>query len=245
MTLFSCLSYGLIAYGPVTSLFFITLFPYAEQVLILLVCAFIWLLSILVSSLIWIVVPPLKSVPAFSLPFAVILQEVARYLTFLITSKLSNKFPNPESRYRHKLAYAAGTGFGFATGLFSFLNVLKSSYGPGVVGLRGEWSYPQFVLSSALLTCAFTLLHIPWSVILFDAFHRKKWLLMLVSPCTHLLLSSLTLLNSRITVWPSLIAAYSLLLPLALLAFYTAGGSLTRTLKICTEKKVPNHTHIQ
>ncbi|KAI6653753.1 APH1 [Oopsacas minuta] len=245
MTVFSCVSYALIAYGPATALILVTQYRYAEQVLIMLVCGFIWLISLFLSSLIWTAVPPLRNIPAFTLPFSVILQELARCITFIITKKLSNKFSNPDTRYRHQLAYSAGAGFGVASGLFMFLNVLKSSLGPGVVGLRGSWSYPQFILTSALLTCAFTLLHIPWSVILFDACYRRKWFLLFITPISHLILSSLTLLNSSITVWPSLLAAYVLLLVLTVLAFKTAGGNFINTTKICSKKLPRDSPSIQ
>ena len=245
MTIFSCISYALIAYGPAIALILVTTYQYAEQTLLMLVCAFIWLLSLLCSSLIWTAVPPLRDTPAFTLPFCIILQELARFLTFLIARKLANKFSNPDPRYRHQLAYSAGAGFGVASGLFMFLNVLKSSIGPGVVGLRGSWSYPQFVLSSALLTCAFTLLHIPWSVILFDACHRKRWLLLFITPATHLILSAITLLNTQITVWPSLVASYSLLIVLAILAFHTAGGRFVETVKICSKRDTSHNQSIQ
>ena len=245
MTLFACVSYALIAYGPATALIFITTYRYAEQALLMLVCAFIWLLSLLCSSLVWTAVPPLRDTLAFTLPFSVILQEAARFITFLIARKLTRKFTNPDPRYRHQLAYSAGAGFGLASGLFMFLNVLKSSLGPGVVGLRGSSSYPQFVLSSALLTCAFTLLHIPWSVILFDACHRKRWLLLFITPTTHMLISALTLLNTKITIWPSLVACYLLLVVLAVLAFLTAGGRLGEAARIFSKREPPNNQSIQ
>ena len=245
MTLFSCLSYALIAYGPAVTLIFVTTYRYAEQALLMLVSAFIWLLSLLCSSLIWTAVPPLRDTPAFTLPFCIILQEVARLLTFLITRKLAKKFSSPDPRYRHQLAYSAGAGFGLASGLFMFLNVLKSSLGPGVVGLRGSWSYPQFILSSALLTCAFTLLHIPWSVILFDACHRRKWLLLFITPLSHLIVSSITLLNTKITIWPSLVSSYLLLLVLSVLAFKTAGGSFRESVRICSKKNMSDNRTIQ
>ena len=245
MTLFSCVSYALIAYGPATALILVTSYRYAEQVLIMLVCGFIWLLSLFFSSLIWTAVPPLRNIPAFTLPFSVILQELARLVTFLITKKLANKFPSPNPSYRHQLAYSAGAGFGLASGLFMFLNVLKSSFGPGVVGLRGSWSYPQFIISSALLTCAFTLLHIPWSILLFDSCHRKKWFLLFVTPLSHLILSGLTLLNSTITVWPSLIGAYLLLVVLTVFSFKTAGGNFMNIKNICSTKQHRARSNIQ
>src|SRR5688572_7661529 len=44
--------------------------------------AFFWLLSLLVSSLLWFAVVPLRDELAFAVPFAVIFQEIFRYLFY-------------------------------------------------------------------------------------------------------------------------------------------------------------------
>ena len=44
--------------------------------------AFFWLLSLLIAAIIWIIVVPLRSTPAFTLPISVILQELCRWLYF-------------------------------------------------------------------------------------------------------------------------------------------------------------------
>ena len=44
--------------------------------------AFFWLVSLLLTSLIWVIIPPLKTTPAFHLPFSVLLQELFRWLLY-------------------------------------------------------------------------------------------------------------------------------------------------------------------
>lgn len=41
--------------------------------------AFFWILSIMVSSILWFVVIPLREIPVFIIPFAVIFQELVRF----------------------------------------------------------------------------------------------------------------------------------------------------------------------
>lgn len=44
--------------------------------------AFFWLLSLFFSSVVWIIVPPLRYEPAFTLPFSVLFQEAFRWLFY-------------------------------------------------------------------------------------------------------------------------------------------------------------------
>lgn len=247
MTALRLLSYTLIAYGPVAVLFLVTLLRYAEQVIVLLISAFLWLISLLLSSLVWKIVVPLQQVPEFSLPFAVIFQELFRIICYFMVVKLEAKFPNPDLRYAHKLAYASGLGYGLASGLFLFLNVLKTSLGPGVVGFVNQSHFPDFVLTSALLTCTFILLNITWSVVLFHALRKRNWILIGCVPVSHLLISGMTLLNRYISPWYSLLVAISLLFFLTLLSFKVSRGSFREVIKIvlCVKKRQPAQNIIQ
>ncbi len=49
--------------------------------------AFFWLVSLLFSSLLWYIVPPLQNDLAFSVVFSVIFQEVFRFLIYFLLKK--------------------------------------------------------------------------------------------------------------------------------------------------------------
>lgn len=105
MTVLAVFSYGFIAFGPTVVLFAVTVARNAYQVILLMTGwvtywritelnfkrvlfsfhrAFFWLLSLFLASVIWTAVVPLRDTPAFTVPFSVLLQELFRYLYFLL-----------------------------------------------------------------------------------------------------------------------------------------------------------------
>ncbi|PRD28484.1 UNVERIFIED_CONTAM: aph-1 [Trichonephila clavipes] len=93
------------------------------------------------------------------------------------------------SSNRVTLAYVAGLGFGLMSGLFSLINVLADSVGPGTVGLFGDSYY--FFLTSAFTTLAFTLLHTFWGVIFFHAWDNRSYVKIAFVFISHLFISAL------------------------------------------------------
>lgn len=82
-----------------------------------------------------------------------------------------------------------GLGFGMMSGVFSLVNVLADSVGPGTVGFNDE---PQdFFMISSLLCMAMILLHTFWGVIAFDAWDQRKWLNLIYVWASHLTVSCL------------------------------------------------------
>ena len=76
--------------------------------------AFFWLLSLLITSIIWIVTGsgknnPLHDLPALALPVSVILQEVFRWLLYRLLRKADKVLEvvsdDKSPRRRHKFAY--------------------------------------------------------------------------------------------------------------------------------------------
>ena len=75
------------------------------------------------------------------------------------------------------------------SGVFSLVNVLADSVGPGTVGFNDE---PQdFFMISSLLCMAMILLHTFWGVIAFDAWEQRKWLHLVYVWASHLTVSCL------------------------------------------------------
>ena len=76
--------------------------------------AFFWLLSLLITSIVWIVTGagknnPLHDLPALALPVSVILQEVFRWLLYRLLRKADKVLEivsdDKSPRRRHKFAY--------------------------------------------------------------------------------------------------------------------------------------------
>ncbi len=70
-TFFGC---ALTAFGPPLALFVFTVVRDPVRVIVLILSAFFWLLALLLSSLLWFAVVPLRQELAFGLVFSVIFQ---------------------------------------------------------------------------------------------------------------------------------------------------------------------------
>ncbi|XP_008567089.1 PREDICTED: gamma-secretase subunit APH-1B [Galeopterus variegatus] len=126
------------------------------------------------------------------------------------------------------LAYVSGLGFGIMSGVFSFVNTLSDSLGPGTVGIHGD--SPQFFLNSAFMTLVIILLHVFWGIVFFDGCEKKKWYTLFIVLVTHLLVSAQTFLSPYNSV--NLVSAYVTMVLMGTWAFFVAGGSC-RSLKLC------------
>ncbi|KAL9979418.1 hypothetical protein ACROYT_G017088 [Oculina patagonica] len=225
MVFFGC---AFIAFGPAFALFSLTVAKDAQQVIVLIASAFFWLLSLLLSSIWWTVVSPLKKHLAFGIAFSVIFQELFRLAFYKLMRKadegLLSMINNQTPLRKHRIAYVSGLGYGIISGLFAMVNVLADITGPGSLGLHGD---PQnFLIVSAFLTSCFVLLNTFWGVIWFNAWDDKKWFNIFLVVASHLLVSLLTLLNAKHYYVVSLVCAYIVMVIMGALAFKTAGGSL-------------------
>ena len=235
MTILSVFAYGFIAYGPTVVLFAVTVARHAYQVILLMTGAFFWLLSLFLSSIIWTAVPPLRDTLAFTIPFSVILQELFRFLYFLLLRRADKVLEivseDPTALRKHKIAYVSGMGFGVIAAVVAFANVLKLSGGPAVVGVDGGGSQ-FFVLSSAFGANILIILHICWGVLMFSGLHAcydKSGTLegafkIALTFITHLLLSFLSLLNNEHSSAYFLVAAHVIAVALVVYSFYTVGA---------------------
>ncbi|XP_027764852.1 gamma-secretase subunit APH-1A-like isoform X2 [Empidonax traillii] len=134
-----------------------------------------------------------------------------------------------------QMAYVSGLSFGIISGVFSVINILVESAGPGTVGIHGD--SPYYFITSAFLTMALVLLHTFWGVIFFDACERRRAGGLGLVVGGHLLVSGLTFLNPwyEASLGPILI----LTLCTGLWAFGTAGGSFHNVLKCLSCKQEP------
>merc|ERR1719336_950693 len=205
---------------------------YASSYLFLVL--FFWLLSLLLSSLLWFAVIPLKETLAFGLVFSVLFQETFRVLIYILLRKadafMKKLTENEETKIfanRHILSYVVGLGFGMMSGIFSLINVLADSVGPGTVGLMSNVPKDFFMVSAVLCLCSI-FLNTFWGVIAFDALDRKKWLNLVAVWISHLAVSCLTLLNQN----PSITTYAGTVVPIILVtiattifSFFVAGGT--------------------
>jgi len=220
-----------LAYGLPLALFVLTIAKDPVRIIVLILSSFFWLLSLLLSSILWNAVVPLKEELAFGLVFSVLFQELFRlgiyillkkadiYLRKLTESEPTQIFLNP-----HLLSYTVGLGFGLMSGAFSLMNVLADALGPGTVGLDGR---PQnFFLVSSCMTLCMILLHVFWGIIFFSSVNNGQYLLTVYVVLSHLLVSCLSLLNKRYLYAATVLPSYILLIISGVIAAHQAGASV-------------------
>ncbi|KAM9585797.1 gamma-secretase subunit APH-1B isoform 1-T2 [Trichechus inunguis] len=230
-----------IAFGPAFALYIFTIATEPLRIIFLIAGAFFWLVSLLLSSLVWFVAgttvghkdgPVQKYLLIFGVLVSVLIQEAFRFAYYKLLKKANEglKAINPEETApsMRLLAYVSGLGFGIMSGVFSFVNTLSDSLGPGTVGIHGD--SPQFFLHSAFMTLVIILLHIFWGIVFFDGCEKKRWHTLLVVLLTHLLVSALTFISPHYGI--NLASAYTAMVLMGVWAFFVAGGSC-RTLKLC------------
>lgn len=129
MTLPEFFGCTLIAFGTPFALFVFTIANDSMRIIILIAAAFFWLLSLLLSSMLWFAIVPLRDVLAFGVVFSVLFQECFRYIIYRILRSTEHALHAvaDDSRItenKHILAYVSGLGFGIISGLFALVNVL-------------------------------------------------------------------------------------------------------------------------
>ncbi|XP_012614123.1 gamma-secretase subunit APH-1B [Microcebus murinus] len=230
-----------IAFGPALALYIFTIATESLRIIFLIAGAFFWLVSLLFSSLVWFVAraiadnregPIQKYLLIFGVLVSVFIQELFRFAYYKLLKKASEGLksvnPSDTAPSMQLLAYVSGLGFGIMSGVFSFVNTLSDSLGPGTVGIHGD--SPQFFLNSAFMTLVIILLHTFWGIIFFDGCEKKNWYILLIVLLTHLLVSAQTFISPHYGL--NLVSAYVIMVLMGIWAFFVAGGSC-RTLKLC------------
>ncbi|XP_065276244.1 gamma-secretase subunit APH-1A isoform X2 [Emys orbicularis] len=158
---------------------------------------------------------------AFGPAFSLFLLTVAGDPLRVIILVAGRRFDLPTSSYS-----ISGLSFGIISGVFSVINILADSIGPGIVGIHGD--SPYYFITSAFLTMAVVFLHTFWGVIFFDACERRRYWSLALVVASHLITSGLTFLNPWYQA--SLIPIYIITISMGVWAFFTAGGSLHNVL---------------
>ncbi|XP_045768262.1 gamma-secretase subunit Aph-1 [Maniola jurtina] len=228
MTLAEFFSCSLLAFGPPFAMFALTIANDPVRIIIMIAAAFGWLVSFLLSSLIWFAVSPLRSYLAFGMVFAIIMQEAFRYGMYLLLRRTEAGLKEISENHeicsnKLEMAYVSGLGFGTMSGAFALVNVLADSVGPGSVGLHGGTEF--FFVTSAAMTLCMILLNTFWSVIFFNGLDTKNYSKIIWVIGSHFFVSGLSLLNKKELYVVTILPSYIILIVTAVIAFKCAGGS--------------------
>ncbi|XP_054167132.1 gamma-secretase subunit Aph-1-like [Oppia nitens] len=231
MEFFGC---TLIAFGPPFAMFCLLIAKDPIRIIIMISAAFFWLMSLLLSSILWTVVVPLKDYLSFGVTFSILFQELFRYIFYRVlrkaepglskVSEVGTPSGSTSTNNRTQLAFVSGLGFGIMSGAFSVTNILADSIGPGTVGIYGDSQY--FFLCSSFTTLAFILLHTLWGVIFSKACDNRNYVLIAYVLATHFIVSAITFMNQNQWYLISIPLIYTVTALTTVLAFHCAGGSI-------------------
>ncbi|CAG0916494.1 unnamed protein product [Notodromas monacha] len=243
MAYLECIGCTLLAFGPPLAMFLVTIASDPIRIIIMIVSAFFWLMSLLATGIVWFAVVPLRTTLEFGVVFSIIFQEVFRFLLYLVIRKaekglqmVADGHTILADNHRDMMAYVCGFGYGVMSGAFGFVNVVRDCWGPGTVGLRGNPI--EFFPTSAALALSMILLHTCWGVIFFHSLTERRYVGVVAVVVSHFIVSGLTFLNSLTPplYYITIPVAYVVLIIFAILSFRIAGGSIAGLSAAATRK---------
>eukprot|EP00041_Stephanoeca_diplocostata_P015019 m.283980 g.283980 ORF g.283980 m.283980 type:complete len:235 (-) comp19894_c0_seq1:1659-2363(-) len=157
------------------SVFFFSVAHSAKLIILMFGAAFVWLVSSLLASIIWIAVVPLKDDVWFSLIFAVGLQELFRYLYWKLLKKaeVGLQALGDDGDTRDRQAMVAGVGFSLMSTVMQANQILEEAAGPGSLPAQGCEQHSLYTISSITIAC-FGAFNIFWSLIMYSGLEQMR-----------------------------------------------------------------------
>lgn len=121
-----------LAFGAPFSMFLFTIMHDPIRIIIVIAAAFVWLVALLASSLIWFCIRPLHPPTIVGVVISVAIQEFFRYGIYKIlrvTERGLGEVADDSTitDNKHILAYVSGLGFGIMSGSFALVNILADA----------------------------------------------------------------------------------------------------------------------
>lgn len=147
----------------------------AHLLVIAIVSAFVWCVSLVLASVIWLAIPPLKDTYGWNLFVAVTSQELFRlglFLLFRFTGKSSNGiqvFLRVGPRNELLTGLAVGLGFATMSSLIHFFSVLANDYSDDTA-IYDPNCPMNFFVGAASFALAFTIMHVMLGILVWPAY---------------------------------------------------------------------------
>ncbi len=187
------------AFGIAMVVFLRVIVGKAQLMLVMISGAFFWLMAIMLSSIVWHIILPLKGEYFFYIPVTIFIQEGFRFAFFRAYAASERAFAAMGTNAASfpmsdvSCSAAAGLGFGITQTMMEYASTLRYSSGPGTL-FNPKCSELSVFVSSAWLACLFNLLNVFWMMIAFDAYRRASVPRTAIVVGLHLLASFATLL---------------------------------------------------
>ncbi|XP_075387134.1 gamma-secretase subunit APH-1B isoform X2 [Tenrec ecaudatus] len=195
-----------IAFGPALALYIFTIATEPLRIIFLIAGAFFWLVSLLMSSLVWFMAetitghrdgPVQEYVLVFGVLVSVIIQEAFRFAYYKLLKRANEglKAINPDD---------------------------------AAPSLR--------LLAYAFMTLVLILLHLFWGIVFFDGCEKKRWHTLLLVLLTHLFVSALTLVSPHYGVNLALAYAVLVLMGVWAFFVAGGSGRTLKLCLLCQDK---------
>lgn len=187
--------------GPPVALWLGMLHRRAHLLVIAILSAFTWCLAIMLASVIWLAIPPLKQVYGWVLFVAVTTQEVFRLLLFITFRVIGRSntgvqaFIRPGRHNELLTGVSVGVGFSLMSALIHFFSVLADSFADDTAIYTDFCPY-NFFVTAASSAMVFSLLQILLGVLAWPAYSDPSGVpIVIFAYFAHLLMSEVTLIN--------------------------------------------------
>lgn len=191
----------LIAAGPSLAIWLVMLQRRAHLLVVAILAAFTWCLSMMFAGTVWLAIPPLKQTFGWVLFVAVTMQEGLRFALFSIFQFLSRKgdgveaFIRPGAKNEILTGLSVGVGYALMSVLIQFYSLVVDEFADDTAIYTSACPLNFFVVAGSL-SLAYSFLHIFLGVFVWPSYSDEtKWIAILASYILHLGLSELSLAN--------------------------------------------------
>lgn len=179
--------------------------------IIAVIAAFFWMLSGVLSAILWVAIPGLKTEWFWVVPSGVVIQEIVRWMFFVGYRRAENAISRAldktgdedtiEGRKNTPMndlssSISAGVGYGLMQGIILFGSVLENGFGNGTYFTPSCSSMSIFTLM-AFTVCFVSIMQVCWMVLAFDGYRRSSAARVIPLFLFHLGSSLITVLNSQ------------------------------------------------
>ncbi|CAN8070916.1 unnamed protein product [Agarophyton chilense] len=236
MTTFITIGVLLISAGPLFAFWLVTLHRRSHLLVIAILSAFTWCIAMMLTSAIWLAIPPLKSIYPWVLFLAVTIQELARFaLSFGFRALLNygenvQAFLRPGVKNDFRTSVSVGAGFGFMSVAVNFYSLFSSEFSDDT-SIYVENCDINFFVAGSGFALAFYVLHVLLAIIVWPSYFKEMgWILTAAGYSLHLVASEATLINRNqngcqwglIIVWILVTLTFSFTVYLTKLRFRAA-----------------------
>jgi anterior pharynx defective protein 1 len=211
---FGVIANSLVAFGPIAAIAILLVSKRSHLSIISVVGAFAWMLSNVISAVLWVAIPPLKASWLWVIPSGVVVQEIMRYGFYCLyarsekaivkamhgtttqTQQSTQDVPRDVPLNDLSSSFSSGVGYGLMQSIVVFGSVLENGFGDGTYYTTSCSAVSLFTLT-AFTTCFVSIMQISWMIIAFNGYRNISFVRIFLLFLLHLGSSMTSLLNQQ------------------------------------------------